>query len=137
MAKIAYDPLIEGEADWALGMTSTTPSLSIHLYVSDTTPACDDSVGMYTECSLAGYAPIDLDPASWVCTLASCVKTCTYPAITWAFTAGGQTIYGYYIYNDTDGSLWWGERFDTPFAVPTDGGTLTGTLVFQERQCPA
>ena len=136
MSAVLMDAAIVSRAQYILGQAPATPKPRFKLFVNNHTPACDDSPGMYTECTLAGYASLLLNPASWSCSLSSCVETCTYPTITETFTAGGQTIYGHFVIDDLTGNLLWAELWPTPFAVPSGGGSIQIVLQWVDQQCP-
>lgn len=119
---------------YATGGNPSGLSLYLRLFVNNFTPACTDLIGAYTECSLSGYAAIALAAGSWTDSLSACVYTGTYPAQTFTFTAGGQTIYGHYVTDGSSGVLW-ADLWGTPFTVPTGGGAVQVAMQFVDLQC--
>ena len=98
-----------------------------------------DTYATHTPTTLTGGAEVDLVGANWTGGVASGIATYAYPAITWTFApyAGGTTLYGYIVYRKTPGNiLIYGEQFATPYAVPSGGGILILSLVYQHEQCP-
>lgn len=115
------------------------PVLYCRLFVNDVDPTCLDTPETYTECTLAGYTfpGVGLVPANWQITSSLCAYTCTYPPITWTFTAGGQTIYGHFVWEQTTDVVWWSSLWLTPYEVPDVGGSVTLTLQWTDMQCPS
>lgn len=133
---VLNESMVLKRAQYTLGLAPGDPSLTLRLFTNTIAPLCTDVPADYTECALAGYVPIALVPGSWVITTSSCVVDASYPTQTWSLTAGGATIYGHYVTDETDSSLAWVELWDTPFAVPEGGGTITITLQWLDEQCP-
>jgi hypothetical protein len=136
MSAVLMAELLIMRAEFTLGLTPSSPSPTLHLFVNELTPECTDSTGEYEECTLAGYAAVPLVPANWSCSQSACVETCTYPLITFTFTNGGETIYGHYVTDGASGPLLWAEAWTVPFAVPAAGGSVQVTLQWVDKQCP-
>ena len=101
-------------------------NLTVRLFTNNITPGPTNVAGDFTECALTGYANITLTPGSWSGSSSGGQATYTYPTLTFTFSAygGGVTIYGYYVtIPGVIGML--AERFSTPYAVPSGGGSLT------------
>ena len=97
----------------------------IHLYTNDKVPAEGDLHTGYTAATASGYGPITLSGTNWVVNTSAGVTLGEYPQVTFTFTAGEPTIYGYYVTNNAVSILLWAERFtDGPYVIPGGGGTL-------------
>lgn len=89
----------------------------VRLYVNNvnggTGPQPDDLIGEYTQCTLAGYAPVTPEwdapvPGNPDSTIAT-----AGPVMFEGFTASGQTAYGWYLV-DADGVLQAARAFAAP-----------------------
>jgi len=136
MTAVLNSELISNRAAYTLGQAPPIPKPRLRLFVAAVDPTCEDSITDYEECTLAGYASVPLVPGNWSCSQAACVETCTYPLITFTFTAGGETIYGHFVTDDTSGGLMFSELWTTPFAVPSSGGSVQVTVQWVDQECP-
>lgn len=114
---------------WAIG------DLIADLYVNNHPPVVTDTTLNYTKCTLAGYGAITLTGANWLGATVGGISDWTYPAITFNFAAGGQTIYGVVIFDPTHTFPLMAGLLDTPFVVPVGGGSLTVNLEEIFKQC--
>jgi hypothetical protein len=116
---------------------STPTDLFLRLYTNNRgNPQVTDTGADYTECTLAGYAAVDLAPGNWSLVTVNGVCTATYPAVMFSFGAyaGGVTIYGAMLTNGA-GNLWMASPLDAVFPVPPGGGSLTLNLTDLSYQC--
>lgn len=111
---------------------------TVHLYVNDFTPDCFSSPGSFVECTLAGYAAIDLISTNFLLTpyplSGSCGWIASYPPVSFTFGASGQTVYGLWV-EDSYGDMAWAKRLDVPYVVPGGGGSLQIQPNMVEQQC--
>lgn len=113
----------------------TPATLVLHLHNNNYTTIVTSTISNYTEPSGGtGYASVTLTPANWTGSASSGIATYDYPMIAFTFTSGGFTIYGVYIEDGTEVVM--GGLLDTPFAVPSGGGTLNVYLEWVDKQCP-
>lgn len=109
-----------------------TPNLHIRLYGNAHTPTDSDSVSAYTEIVGGGYAAIPLTFANWSIAQGSPITATYNTAVAWTFNGiinAPGSVYGYFVTNDTDGSLVWAEEFPSgviPFS-PVNGSVITVT----------
>ena len=107
--------------------------LRLRLYVNNHTPAVTDTASDYTICTLAGYSNINLSGGTWSVSTSSGVADGTYTTQTFTFTAGGQTIYGVVLTDQSNNPLAAG-LLDTPFTVPSLWGSLTVAPEIKDKQ---
>lgn len=124
-------------AKYILGLSPNDTDLYLGLFVSDYDFAADATPADFTECTLAGYARIELTAANWtVGTPAGAVVECSYGAVTFTLTSGGQTIYGHWIMDENaGGAIMWGQTWTTPFSVPDGGGVVKIFPFYNSEQC--
>jgi hypothetical protein len=90
--------------------------------ITETTVAAD-----LTESTDPAYSSITLAGATWTISQVGGETVATYPDQIFNFD-DAETIYGYYISDQANGHILWGERFPAaPFNIPSSGGTLTLT----------
>lgn len=107
------------------------------LYVNLRSPAVNDTLANYTQCTWPGYSPIVLIPAEWTGSTTNGVATYQYPLVTWAFDPSNQaqqTVYGYLVI-DQGGDLLYAEQFAAPYPISPQGGTLPLILQWTDEQC--
>jgi hypothetical protein len=108
---------------------------------TDSNPCLEtDIFPSHTKCVLAGYSDIDLLANGWVDNESTGpVQTLDFDDCVFTFDPylGGTTITGYQVVADNGvlHVLLWAERLDTPYDVPSGGGSLTVTPHFVYRQC--
>ncbi len=111
---------------------------TMHLFISNTTPTPSTVVGAFTECTDGGYAPVT--PIGFTAAIlnGSNLGEMSAPAISWVFdyTAGPQTVYGYYLTDNADGLLVYSERFATPFPITAAGQVLGVVPRYQHDEMP-
>lgn len=123
--------LTEDKAAW------NTTALKVHLFVNNITPAVGDVLGSYTEASFTGYAAQSL--VTWgTITVGSHIATMTAAANTFTRTATGtvQTVYGYYVTDNTNTVLLWAERdVNAPINIINNGDsyTVTATMTAKDQ----
>lgn len=125
-------------AEYILGQAPGTPVLEYNLFESDTTVYVDSVLSDFTLLSAPGYAPIALTAADWSVSTVSGICNATYPDITWTLTgpgAGSGIVYGHIVYDTYGGGILWAQQWDTPFTIPTNGGTVTIAPSWQDSQC--
>jgi hypothetical protein len=117
---------LDGLNQYILGLANVGPIYTVRLYVNNVVFQLTSVTAVFTECTLPGYAAIALNPLLWVGGTVAGLTTYTYPTLTWTFTpfAGpAQTVFGYYV-TDQTGSTDWGETAAVGFTVPITGGQL-------------
>ena len=119
-----------GEAEMLTRILNGTDKLKIHLYTNNQTPAQTDVVTNYTEVATGGYAAIALS-STW--TIGGTPTEADYPtAVTFNFSSGPVTVYGYYVTNNSGTILMWAEKFsDGPYNIPNGGGSIQITPKIQ------
>lgn len=106
------------------GVATTTETLSLKLFSSNTTPGPLTVLGDFTEVTGGGYAAKSLSAAAWTVTGNSATST----AQLFTFTSNIGLIYGYYLVGATSGKLIASERFISgPYNIAASGDTLTVT----------
>jgi hypothetical protein len=112
-----------------LGKT-TLEAFRLKLYTNNITPGETDVAGTYTECTLGGYAAIDLTAASWTITQGA-PTSAAYPQQTFTFTAGTASVYGYFVVGAVSGTLLFAERFTSgPYSITQNGDQIRVTPNF-------
>lgn len=107
----------------------------LHLFVNDRNPAAADVLADYTECTLANYASKLLNGANWTVAVVAGIGIAEYPEHTFVFTAGGQTLYGYYVTDAANTTLLWMERFSSSYVPSPTGGSLALTAILEDLLC--
>ena len=117
--------------------TVSNSDLVLRLYVNNHTPVQTDTHSAFTICTLSGYADATLTGSSWTGSLVSHQWQANYPTVTFTFSAygGGTTIYGVLL-EDGSNNTYLAGLLDTPFAVPSAGGSLNVTPAYDTQQCP-
>jgi hypothetical protein len=106
------------------GVITTTETLSLKLFSSNTTPGPLTVLGDFTEVTGGGYAAKSLSAAEWTVTGNSATSTSQL----FTFTSNIGLIYGYYLVGATSGKLIASERFISgPYNIAASGDTLTVT----------
>jgi hypothetical protein len=107
---------------------------SLRLFKNNLVPTDANVVGDFTEVSAAGgdtgYAAGGVAPGFTVATLNGAFQgQIVAPTVTWVFTfsAGGFTVYGYYVVDPATGLLVYSERAAAPFTVTAAGQTFSVT----------
>lgn len=99
---------------------------TLKLYKSNTTPAETDVAGTYTEADFTGYASAALTGASWSFTPGA-PSEASYAQQTFTSSADQtqQDIYGYFVVQQTSGTLLWAERFPAgPYPIANNGDNI-------------
>ena len=107
--------------------------LTLKLFVTDVTPADDDTASTYTEAAGGGYAAKTLTNGSWTITPANDPSDAVYVEQIFTFTGAlttNGTIYGYYVVDDDD-VLIFAERLSASFTPAANGDHLDLTPKFQ------
>jgi len=86
-----------------------------HLYANNFTPDKSSTLGSFTEATVGGYAPIQIDPPDWIAPSTSGHVASNMAAlITFVASAGlTQDCYGYYVTDLGGTNLRWFAIFDT------------------------
>lgn len=139
MAVVVNQYLVNLAAGLILGIGQNPDKWTFHLFVNLYTPTPQDSVSNYTECTIPGYSPIQLNPSLWSGGIVAGPRAFwQYPMITWVFDAyatAQQTIFGYWV-QDSTGNVLYSELFPAPFPVPPTGGELPLIPTWSDEQCP-
>lgn len=110
----------------------------LRLFVNDLDPSPDDVTADYTECSLSGYASVDIAALSFTFFASGGVGEGDGAPIVFNFNpyAGPPvTIFGLYIQTgDSPTDLLLQQRFDVPFVVPLSGGPFPLYPTFTARR---
>lgn len=104
---------------------------TLKLFQNNITPGDGDVTGTYTEATFTGYASVPITGTSWTISTTSHVTTAAYAQQTFSSTANqtAQSIYGYYVISQTDGNLYWAERFTNgPYVIANNGDQIKVTL---------
>jgi len=114
---------------------STAVSLTLKIFVSNTTPTVTDTPSTYTECSVTGYAAQALTASSWSGSTTGGVATYTYPAVTFTFSANvaAQTAYGYYVVETNSNTVLFAQQFSSNYPIPAAGGSVTVNLTWIDQ----
>lgn len=110
----------------------------LHLFNNNYSPAdTDTSPSVFTEPTDPGYSVMTINPGSWIVTnTGGSGSVWVYPTVTWLFSAG-DTIYGYYVTDPTDGVVLWAEDFaGGPVTIPSIGGAFQLSVQVQAHTCP-
>lgn len=111
-------------------------AIRIHLFKSNTTPTTSSVLGDFTEADFAGYAALNL--ITWAApSVTSHVgrMTAATRTFTRSTTGAAQSIYGYYVTDNSDTVLLWAERDGAAPIVLTNAGdsyTITPALSEQD-----
>lgn len=111
------------------------PAWKLGLYKVAWVPYRDSVLADVTPCDFAGYAPIDLDPATWTTAITVNGAALSYYGVgfqSFEPSSGSQNAYGYYVWDDTTGTLLWAEPFDAT-ALAAVGQPVLVQPVFQGR----
>jgi hypothetical protein len=99
----------------------------LRLFVNNVTIGESTVAADLTEASDPAYDSIVLTGASWTITQVGGDTVATYSSQTFNFD-GEASVYGYYVTDQANGHILWGERFPaSPFNLPSSGGTITIT----------
>ena len=107
-----------------------SPDLQLHLFTNNVTPSHSDTNGTYTDCTLSGYAPVNLNGLTWTPTTYSGQGSAlsTVAAFTFSAYGGGVTIYGFFLVDSVTSVVVAAGVLDTAYPVPSGGGALAFTL---------
>lgn len=104
---------------------------TVELYKNDYTPQADSVPGSFTKATFPGYAALAAAFGSVGINAAGQAEM-TSALLTFTQTAAGaQTIYGYFVTNNTGTQLLFAERFGTPVALALAGDTIRLQIVDQ------
>lgn len=107
-------------------INKTTPTDPIlRLFTDNITPTDTANYADFTEPGAGfGYAASTCTGSVWTITLSGSVAYATYNTVTFTFSSGAVSVYGYMI-SDSTSKIVWIERFSgAPYTIPTDGGTI-------------
>jgi len=136
---VMNNALIDLVSRFVLGLTSTPPSLEVHLFVNQWNFASDTTIANLVECDAPGYAAVPLTPANWTGSTTGGVSTYTYPVLAFNFTGQGvppQTVYGHWIGDSASGDVLWGLTWPAPYVIPAAGSTIYLAPTWANQSCP-
>lgn len=89
---------------------------TLRLFKNDYTPSPTSALADFTEANFTDYAAKALASGSWLpaTTVSGAAQKAYDTEQSWVCGATGNTIYGYYVVDDTTGLLEYAERFDVP-----------------------
>jgi len=103
-------------------------TLELRLFSNNRVPAKTDVTADYTQVTGFGYQPVTLVDTDFVYTPGD-PSTAAFPQITFQFTGAAGPIYGYYVVQETSGSLIFANRFaNAPITVLNNGDEIRITL---------
>lgn len=103
-------------------------TLELRLFSNNKVPAKTDVTADYTEVTGFGYSAVTLNPGDFVYTPGD-PSTAAYPQITFTFTGAAGPIHGYFVVQQTSGSLIFANRFaNAPITVLNNGDEIRITL---------
>ena len=103
----------------------------LKLFANNVTLSETSTIGSCTECSSGGYAQKSLTTAWTVTTPGGGTSNATFAQQTYTLTSG-CTAYGYYVTNSAATIMLYAETFtDGPYIIPSGGGTILVTPVFE------
>lgn len=94
---------------WMLN-TANSSNQTLKLFKTNVTVSASTVVGDLTEADFSGYSAKTLTRGSWTVTQVSSKASASYSDQTFTASSGSQTLYGYYIV-DNSGNLLWAENF--------------------------
>lgn len=137
MADVLNVALMRKRLMYTEGQVPVTPDNFLRLFVNNIPVTPFNVPADFVECSATGYVAVGLNQGNWVNTQFGNSWVGAYPTVTFNLTAGlGQTVYGYFVTDQSDNSVMWAGLFITPFAVPPEGGSVAITPTFTDEQCP-
>lgn len=96
--------------------------MQLHLYANDVIPNSSTTIHDLQAPAAPEYSPQDLFSVGWTYVTSEPVAM-EYPAQTFIFTTTGDTIYGFYVTDNSSGKLLWVEDI-TPFNIETSGDSI-------------
>ena len=136
---VMNNALIDLVSRFVLGLTSTPPSLEVHLFVNQWNMANNTTIANLVECDAPGYAPVPLTPGNWMGSTTGGVSTYTYPTVSFNFTGPGvppQIVYGHWIGDSASGDVLWGLTWPAPYVIPAAGSTIYLAPTWTNQSCP-
>jgi len=112
---------------------SFTVDMRVGLFVNNHTPVFADDNTDYTECTLSGYSPADVNSLSYVVTEANPVVNAVGDDCVFTFDpyAGSPvTVYGYFLRDAGSDLILAAQLFTLPYVVPFVGSTLSFNVPF-------
>ncbi|MCB0256007.1 MAG: hypothetical protein KDI55_19985 [Anaerolineae bacterium] len=101
----------------------------LKLYQNNVTPAETDTEAGYTEATFTGYSDVAMAGSSWGFTPGA-PSEAAFAQQTFTSSADqtSQSIYGYFVTQQTSGLLVWAERFPAgPYAIANNGDNIKVT----------
>jgi hypothetical protein len=137
MADVLNQSLMRKRLRYTEGQVPGTPQPKLRLFANNVAVSPINIPSDFLELSATGYAAVALTPGNWTNALGTNAYTGTYLTVTFSMTAGlGQTVYGYYVTDETDSTVMFAGSFAQPFAIPDAGGQVAVTPTFTDQQCP-
>ena len=112
---------------------ATSGDLIMHLYTdTGSSPSESDTLATYSvnEVTDASYVSQTLSSVDWSIATVSGVSSATQPQVSFDFAAS-ETVYGYYVTDSGNTNLLWVSEFTTPIPIPSGGGQIRITPVFE------
>lgn len=109
------------------GVNKTAPqNLMLRLFKNNWTPAVGDDETDATEADFTGYAAVELEAADWgsATSASPSVITATAQQFTSSADQTLQTLYGWYLTQETSGKLVVAGRFSVAVEIDTNGQTF-------------
>lgn len=119
----------------ALNKVDAGTTWKFHIFTNNVTPGFSDTVPTYTEDATAGYAAVDMSPASWTLSNPSgTIVKAQYPQIAETYTATNSATPAYGIFiTDSTGTILIGAGLfsDGPYTLGSAGGIINVTVDLQ------
>jgi hypothetical protein len=138
MAAIVVNDGLDQVARRLLGLQVGAPALYLGLFANNVPIAVGTRLADLAEIIAPGYAGVPLTIANWAGGTNAGLSQYSYPVVTFTFTAGapaGTQVFGYFVSETTTELLMWAENLPVAFPVLPAGGTLSVTLVWQDKNC--
>lgn len=126
MAIVVPDTAEENLLNALLGNTSNLSSVTYRLFTNNITVSESTTLVSFTELSGSLYTPLAVANTDWTVATSSGTTSATRAMYAWAIS-GSCTVYGYFVTNSSNTTLYWAENFASPITFPTGGGTLDFT----------
>jgi hypothetical protein len=99
-----------------LQLTAKTDNYYLHLYRTNYAPGATTNKSSFTEAIFSGYSVMTLTRANWstpVIVAGKGESSYGSQALSWTCGSVGDTIYGYWVEDASDGTVLWAEQFST------------------------
>lgn len=125
MASVWNDNALDEALRQVVNKSPPSPiDLYLRLFTNNFTVSNTDAIGAYTQCVDASYAAIHLTGATWSLSSISGGRQADYASQTFTF-AGGVSLYGWYLTDSANTTVYAAGNFaSAPIVIPGGGGTL-------------